>query len=86
MKSLHESKSKAVAGNIRKIREFRNYTQDYIAAKLAISQNAYSKLELGYCSITLGRLMQIADILEIDMITLINANGQEVVQIKEVGV
>lgn len=40
------SKTKVVASNIRKIRELRNYTQDYLAAKLGISQNAYSKIEL----------------------------------------
>ena len=48
MKETTELKPKIVAGNIRKIREFRNYTQDYLAAKLLISQNAYSKIELGY--------------------------------------
>lgn len=42
MKSTSDTKTKAVAANIRKIREFRNYTQDYLAAKLDISQNAYN--------------------------------------------
>jgi transcriptional regulator with XRE-family HTH domain len=72
MKSLSDAKTKAVAANIRKIREYKNYTQDYLAAKLEISQNAYSKIELGYSNITLSRLVSIAHILEVDLIDLIN--------------
>jgi transcriptional regulator with XRE-family HTH domain len=66
------SKTKVVAGNIRKIREIRNYTQDYLAAKLGISQNAYSKIELGYSKLTLERLFQISAILEVDVLELIS--------------
>ena len=64
-------KIKAIAGNIRAKREKRNYTQEYLAYKLNISQNAYSKIELGYTKITLERLFQIADVLEIDVISLL---------------
>jgi transcriptional regulator with XRE-family HTH domain len=75
------SKMKHVAVNIRKIREYRNYTQEYLAMKLSISQNAYSKIELGYTKITLERLFQIAQILEVDLIELIRAEGAEAVQL-----
>ena len=57
-------KIKAIAATIRQKREFRNYTQEYLAFKLKISQNAYSKIELGYTKITLERLFQIAEVLE----------------------
>lgn len=72
------NKIKTVAVNIRKIREFRNYTQEYLAVKLDISQNAYSKIELGYTKITLERLYQIAQILDVDLIELIKADGTNV--------
>ena len=65
MKEKLKLEMKAVAANIRKVREYRNYTQDYLAAKLQISQNAYSKIELGYSKITLDRLFHIAIILEV---------------------
>ena len=71
MKDPQELKPKIVAGNIRKIREHRNYTQDYLAAKLKISQNAYSKIELGYSKITIDRLIQIAIILDVEVMQLI---------------
>ena len=75
MRSVSESKTKAVVFNIRRTRENRNYTQDYLAAKLGISQNAYSKIELGYSNITLNRLVEIAEILEVDLIELITATN-----------
>ena len=65
-------KIKAIAANIRHKREYRNYTQEYLALKLSISQNAYSKIELGYTKITVERLFQIANILEFDVAELIN--------------
>ncbi len=65
-------KIKAIAANIRHKREYRNYTQEYLALKLNISQNAYSKIELGYTKITVERLFQIADILEFDIAELID--------------
>ena len=74
MKALCDAKTKEVAANIRKIREYRNYTQEYLAAKLSISQNAYSKIELGYTKITVERLFQIADILETELMELINTD------------
>lgn len=76
MNEALNNKVRAVAINIRKIRESKDYTQDYLAIKLAISQNAYSKIELGYTKITVERLFQIAHILEVDPVYLINADGQ----------
>lgn len=76
MNEALDNKVRAVAINIRKIRESKDYTQDYLAVKLAISQNAYSKIELGYTKITVERLFQIAHILEVDPVYLINADGQ----------
>jgi transcriptional regulator with XRE-family HTH domain len=71
MKDKLNLKIKQVAANIRKIREHRNYTQEYLAAKLHISQNAYSKIELGYTKITVERLLQIAEILETDPVEIL---------------
>jgi transcriptional regulator with XRE-family HTH domain len=77
MKDRLNFKVKAVTTNIRNKREGLNYTQEYLAAKLKISQNAYSKIELGYTKITVERLFQIADILEIAPIELISLENSE---------
>jgi transcriptional regulator with XRE-family HTH domain len=71
MKETLNHKVKAIAANIRRTREQLNYTQEYLAAKLNISQNAYSKIELGYTKITVERLLQIAAILEVNVHDLI---------------
>lgn len=73
MKETLNFKIKAIAANIRNTRERLAYTQEYLAAKLSISQNAYSKIELGYTKITVERLFQIAVILDVDIHDLIDA-------------
>ena len=82
MGSLSDLKTKAVVANIRKVREYRNYTQDYLAAKLEISQNAYSKIELGYSSITLSRLINFAEILVVVLVDLISTDCERLIQLK----
>lgn len=68
-------KAKRVARNIRSVREYRNYTQEYVAGKIGISQNAYSKLELGFHKLSLERLFQIAEVLEVDGPALLMQEG-----------
>ncbi|WP_293311338.1 helix-turn-helix domain-containing protein [Pedobacter sp. UBA5917] len=81
MEDVLALKTKNVAGNIRKIREYRDYTQDYLAAKLKISQNAYSKIELGYSKLTIDRLFQIAAILEVEVAHLLTLNHSDLIKI-----
>ncbi|WP_026632345.1 helix-turn-helix domain-containing protein [Dyadobacter alkalitolerans] len=76
-----DTQIRAVALNIRKIREYRNYTQEYLAMKLGISQNAYSKIELGYTRITLERLIQISHILDVDTVDLLSSNAEDLVRL-----
>jgi len=77
MKDNIDLKTRVTAANIRKIRAQKNYTQDYLAAKLSISQNACSKIELGYSKLTLNRLFEIASILEVDAVQLINLDNDD---------
>lgn len=56
-----------VANNIKNVRLSRGYSQDYLAYKLKISQNAYSKVELGYTKLTVERLNVIAEILKVKL-------------------
>ena len=53
-----------ITNKIRLRRETMNYTQAYVAGKLGISQNAYSKIESGQTNFTVKRLYEIANILE----------------------
>lgn len=61
-----------LGSKIKKLRELKNFTQDFMADRLGISQGAYSRMELGESEITYGRLEKISEILEIkpeDIIT-----------------
>ena len=71
MKTEFQRKVEKVTDNIRAIRERKNYSQDYLAMKLNSSQNSYSKLELGYSKLTLLKLMQICQILDVDLIDVL---------------
>lgn len=56
-----------VGNNIRKLRELRNYTQQFMADQLEISLSGYGKIERNDTNVSLGRLQQIADILDVDV-------------------
>jgi transcriptional regulator with XRE-family HTH domain len=58
--------------NIRRVREFKNYTQEYVASKLGISQASYSNLENGKIKISSGKLKQIAAVLDVEEKTILN--------------
>jgi DNA-binding XRE family transcriptional regulator len=45
-----------IGNRIKKIREFKNYTQEYMAGQLGISQRAYSKIENDEVSISIEKL------------------------------
>ncbi len=64
--------NKRIALNLRDARLMRNYSQEYLALQLKISQNAYSKMEMGRTLITVETVFKIADILEVDINTLLN--------------
>ncbi len=63
---------KAVGNKIRKIRELKGFTQDYMASQLEISQRAYSKLEKEEIKLDWQRIERISHILEIDPIDLVS--------------
>jgi transcriptional regulator with XRE-family HTH domain len=57
---------------LRVLREFRNYSQEYIAAKLGITQNAYSRIENNQTKMTAERLGRLAVILNIPPMELLS--------------
>ena len=61
-----------VAQKIKKYREMRNYSQEYLASMIGISQPAYAKIEQGKTKITLQRLKDISEILQVEHFHLIN--------------
>jgi transcriptional regulator with XRE-family HTH domain len=56
-----------IAFNIKKIRESKNLTQEYLASRLGISQNAYSRIENSRTRLSTDRMREIARILEVSL-------------------
>lgn len=66
-----------ISDNIRKIRELRNFTQDYMATQLEMTQAGYSKIESGQTDITYSKIVEISKILEVTPEELIAFDGQK---------
>lgn len=64
---------------IRTIRTHKNLTQEKMAEQLDISTNGYSKIESGKTKMTLERIQEIAQILNMDIFELINTDDDKVV-------
>ena len=50
----------------------RNYSQKYVASKLGMSQNAYSKIENNITQLTVQHVKEISKILDISITDLLN--------------
>lgn len=67
-----------IGERIRKIRALKGYSQDYISTRLNISQGAYSDIETDKTKPTLERIIEIANILEADLNSLISFDENQV--------
>lgn len=67
-----------IGTKIKKIREFKNFTQEYMAEKLGISQSQYAKLEKEDSDLTISRIQKIADILDVKFEDLLKFNEKYV--------
>ncbi len=57
---------------IKKVRELKGYSQEYISTQMGITQNSYSKIERGETNLSVNKLIEICRILNIDISTLMN--------------
>ncbi|HBR12472.1 MAG TPA: transcriptional regulator [Chryseobacterium sp.] len=60
--------------NIRKIRESKGFSQDYMANVLDISQASYARLENEDTKVTVDRLYKIAEVLDTNIIDFFDAD------------
>jgi transcriptional regulator with XRE-family HTH domain len=63
---------------IKQIRELKNLTQEYVAVQLGLSTRAYSRIEQGETELTIKRLNEICQILEIDPLQLIDFDAKRI--------
>jgi transcriptional regulator with XRE-family HTH domain len=70
----------SISDNIRLIREAKGYSQDYIAKKLKVSQQAYSSMEKQPDNMSLKRLIDLCKVLEVNLVTLLSEDNVYVQQ------
>nr|WP_321221610.1 helix-turn-helix domain-containing protein [uncultured Psychroserpens sp.] len=63
-----------IGDRIKRVREIKGYSQEYLADSLNISQSAYSDLENNKTKLGLNRLQKIADALDTDIIEFMSSN------------
>lgn len=68
----------SVNEKIRKIREAKDWSQEQMAEKLNMSLNGYAKIERGESKIYLDKLEQIAQVLDIDIVELMQSDGKNI--------
>ena len=67
-----------IGENIKKLREFRGYSQEFMAKELKISQKTYSNIKNDSGKISKSQIEHIASILEIDPIRLLTYDDKAV--------
>jgi len=66
---------KKIGETIKKAREEKKYTQQYLAQQLGMTQKAYCKIENSQTNLTIAHLDKIAEVLETPIHELIGADG-----------
>lgn len=61
-----------IKNKIKNIRELKNYTQEYMAEKLGVTQAGYSKIEKGKTSLSYEKLVEIGRILDVSVEDIIS--------------
>ena len=67
---------------IKKLREFKNLSQEHVAEKLEISQSNFSKMENGNSDIPFSKLEELANLLGLTVQDIIGFNENVVFNIK----
>jgi transcriptional regulator with XRE-family HTH domain len=66
----------SIKNKIKSIRELKNYTQEYMADQLGVTQAGYSKIEKGKTILSYIKLVEIARILEVSVEDVISFDSQ----------
>ena len=70
-----------IGDNIKKLRELKSITRETMCEKLELSMSGYSKIERGETDLTISRVQQIAEILEVDLSQILNFDASQIFNI-----
>lgn len=69
----------SVAKNLKTLRELHDYTQEYVADYMGVSQNTYSMMERGETRITIDRLETLATLYNMDITDILKLNDSMII-------
>jgi len=69
----------SVAQRVRKVRVEKNFSQDYLAKKLGLSQKAYSKIENSESKLNVDTLIKISEILDTPITNFLDESSRPIV-------
>ena len=67
-----------IGTKIKKIRELKNLTQEYMAEKLGVGQSTYARFEKEDSDLTFSKLKNVAEALDVTFDELINFNEKSI--------
>ena len=67
-----------IAKNIRKYRELKGFSQEYMAHQLSVNQSTYAKMENSSTKITIDKLFSVAKLLETDVSEILDLKNQTI--------
>jgi len=73
--------SQHIGEKIEKIRKLKNYTQEYMAQTLEMTQAGYGKIERNESELSYAKLMKIAEVLKVSVEDIININEKMIFNI-----
>lgn len=78
----NRTKSLDIGGNIKKFRELKGLTREEMADSLDLSVSAYGNIERNKTDLTISRVQQIAEILEVEMSQVLNFDASQIFNIE----
>lgn len=79
--NMENTNTLKLGDNIKKFRELKNITREQMAADLNMSLSGYSKIERDEVDLTISRIQQIAQVLEVDISQILNFDATQIFNI-----
>lgn len=76
-----EAQKLNIGENIKKFRELKNLTREEVADRLDLSVSAYGKIERNETDVTVSRIQQIAEILQVEISQILNFDVSQIFNI-----
>lgn len=81
--AVSDGRRRAAGETIRKLRNLRGWSEEYVAMQLGISQRQYSRLETGQAELKLSQLDAISGLLGLSTIDLLSFNERILFEARE---